>query len=156
VRIGLSDPFGRQLGARGQFSIPVALDQDRHDGGCSCGCGDAPVPEVPDEPLLPTLTIRERARLLFTADGVPKFDWTDVLVDAPVLMFETRQELNDATGQTLVKARAVVGWTGEGVVPKETAVAWDGAGKRWEITSVVGTLPGRLELQMERLDDADS
>lgn len=92
--------------------------------------------------------------MVLDADGTPQWQWLDV-VSGPALMFESRKELNDATGQTLVLARAVLGWSGDRDAPHETAVAIDSRGHRWQITSVVA-LPGRLEMQMEWLDDGSA
>jgi hypothetical protein len=149
MRVELSDGCGPEPGA---YSMAVVLDDD-FPGGCGCGgtcCGD----DEPEDPSLPTLSIRERMRPTFDFTGTPQLSWRTA-VQGPAIMYSERRETNDATGQTKVTATAVIGWDPEddGPAPKESAVVWDGDGKRWELT-VCNPLPGRLELVMERVDDA--
>lgn len=136
----------------GEWSLPVALDDDLPDDGCGCGgtcCGEEPPTDA-----LPTLTLRERVREEFDFTGTPQLSWTTRL-EGPAIRYTERRERNDATGQTMVTATAVMAWNedADGAAPKESAVAWDSDGKRWEITSCEA-LPERLELVMERVDDA--
>jgi hypothetical protein len=156
MRIGLSDPFGRQFGVSSPFSVPVALDDDRP--GSACGCDDG-LPGDPDSPAppvagMPTLTLKARARKFRDEDGTLRFDWTTV-TSGPAFVYKTRVETNDATGQTMEKAEVALAWSGdEGLVPpKETAVVFDEAGARWEVTSLLPA-PGRLNILMERIDEA--
>lgn len=149
MRVELSDGCGPEPGA---YSMAVVLDGDLPDG-CRCGgacCGD----DEPEEPLLPTLTVRERVRDTFDFTGTPQLSWRTA-VTGPALIYSERRERNDATGQTMVTATAALGWDPEddGPAPRESAVVWDSAGQRWELT-VCDPLPGRLQLTMERIDDA--
>jgi hypothetical protein len=148
MRVELSDGCGPEPGA---YSMAVVLDDDFPTG---CGCGGACCGGEPEDSLLPTLTIRERVRDAFDFTGTPQLSWRTAVHGAAVTYTE-RRETNDATGQTKVTATAVLGWTPEddGPAPKESAVVWDGSGKRWELTAC-NPLPGRLELTMERIDDA--
>lgn len=151
MRIGLSTDFGSSRCAPqpSQFSIPVGLDDD---AGSGCGtCSADGVGPVDPRDVLPTLTVRARTRSYIDDDGNARFLWDDV-VSGPALLFERRTEVNDATGQTAVQADAVLAF--EGDAPKETAVVWDSRGHRWEILSC-RALPGRLELRLEWIDDAE-
>jgi hypothetical protein len=139
----------------GTFNVPVGLDEDLWRGSCGAAAdAGSEEPGVLPDPTtgLPTLTIRERSRTYYEADGAPRYDWTDLVI-GPTLALEARIEVNDATGQTRVTASAVVAYSGERV-PDETAVALDSRGWRWDITSC-RTLPGRLEMALERISDAE-
>lgn len=146
MRIELSEGCGPVTGL---FSLAVGLDDDFPGGCCggNCSCGDTP---GESEPEWPTLTVRQRERTAMDFDGVPLLDWFTVAT-GPAIEYVKRVETNDATGQTLVKVSAVIGWDGEHQ-PRETAVVWDSDGRRWEITSM-NALPGRLEMQLERIED---
>ncbi len=153
MRVGLRDDFGlsRCAPASSPYSLQVALDGDPGGG---CGCNPEPTsPEPPAESGAVTLTITERGRKFYDSDGTPRFSWTEVF-SGPVALFETRRELNDATGQTLVKAKVLIAWPDDTPPPKETAVARDSRGWRWEITSSEPR-PGRLQLQLEYIDDQE-
>jgi hypothetical protein len=155
MRVGLRDDFGlsRCAPGGGPYSLQVALDGDI-GGGCGCSPDTTPDPETPVDPGgAVVLTITERGRLFYDGNGIPRFQWTEVF-SGPVALFETRRELNDATGQTLAKARVLIAWPDGTPPPKETAVAKDSRGWRWEITSAEPR-PGRLQLQLEYLDDAE-
>lgn len=150
VRIGLRTDWGA-VPCRpepGEFSVPAGLDQDV---GCPCGGGCGCDPAAPTDRGLPTLTVRERTRRFYDTDGNPRYEWATV-AEGEALLFETRQETNDATGQTLVSASAAIGWAG-GVAPKETAVVLDSRGHRWEVVAC-DPLPGRLQLRLQWIDDA--
>jgi hypothetical protein len=150
VRVQLNDGCMPEPGA---YSVPVLLDDDFPDDGCRCGgecCGD----DQPEDNPLPTLSVRERERDTFDFTGTPQLSWRTA-VEGPAITFTQRRETNDATGQTMVTASAVLGWNEEddGPAPAESAVVWDSDGHRWELTAC-NPLPGRLELTMERVDDA--
>jgi hypothetical protein len=107
VRIGirdLADPLGR-IARPGAFSVPVGLDEDK--GGCCggaapCGCAEpTPDPEGPRPDGLPTLTILARKVSFLDEEGTPRYGWTPV-ARGLALMSEEREELNDATGHTMV------------------------------------------------------
>jgi hypothetical protein len=150
MRIQLADGC---LPTAGEFSMAVGLDDDFPDG---CRCGGQCCDEETSEPELPvpTLTIRERVRDAFDFTGTPQWSWRTAAT-GPAVTYSERRETNDASGQTKVTATAVLGWSEEddGPAPKESAVVWDSDGKRWELTSC-NPFPGRLELVMERVDDA--
>ena len=151
MRVQLNGDCGPDTGS---YSLPVALDDDYSDE-CRCGgacCGDDD-DESPGEPL-PVLTVRERKRSSVDFTGTPLLAWHTAAHGASISYVE-RRETNDATGQTKVTATAVLGWDEDeyGAAPKESAVVWDDAGNRWELTSCTA-LPGRLNLVMERIDDA--
>lgn len=153
MRIALEDDYG--CSAEESWSVPVVLDDDL-PGGCGCGgpccCGDGDGAQEPGTPL-PTLTVRERIRDGADFTGTPQLTW-QTAGSGPAITYEQRRETNDAAGQTLVTARAVLGWAEDAPVPTETAVVWDGAGNRWQV-SRVAALPGRLELDMSRVEDSD-
>jgi hypothetical protein len=157
MRIGirdLADPLRGQP-MKSPFAVQVAIDGTACCGGAApCGAEeDPPVLGTPDPSGLPLLRILSRAVSYADEEGTPRYAWTPVLTGI-ALLTEERTELNDATGQTMVKRSAVVGWSGEPQdAPAETAVAEDEQGNRWEITSLVA-LPGRIELQMQRIADA--
>lgn len=158
MRIELQDDrWGGCRPVLGQFSAVIALDGD-FPGGCGCGgtCtdGDGVDPDGPGlgEPQL-TLTVRERLRDTFDFTGTPQLSWVTRASGLAISYIE-RRERNDATGQTWVTAKATLGWDEEGPAPTETAVVWDSDGHRWDVTSVQ-PFPGRLELLMQRIDDAE-
>jgi hypothetical protein len=156
MRIGLSDPFGRQFGVTSPYSVPVALDDDQPGSACGCGDGDPedPDPTGPPDTGLPTLTLKARARKFRDDEGTMRFEWTTV-TSGPAFVYKTRTETNDATGQTLERAEVALAWDGEDgqVPPKETAVVIDEDGARWDVTSLLPA-PGRLNIVMERIDEA--
>ncbi|HEV2927249.1 MAG TPA: hypothetical protein VGW74_01040 [Propionibacteriaceae bacterium] len=152
MRIVLSDSCAQTAGV---FSVPVALDDDFPGCGCGGPCSDDDGLDGDDGELgqtLPTLTIRERLRDTFDFTGTPQLSWRTA-GSGPAISYVERRETNDATGQTMVTAKAVLGWDAGVAAPKETAVVWDDAGIRWNVTSCEA-LPGRLELLMDRIDDS--
>lgn len=159
MRIQLQDD--RQGGCRptpGPFSAVIALDGDLPGCGCGGQCADDSSSgngtEEPGlgEPTL-TLTVRERLRDTYDFTGTPQLSWVTRASGLAISYIE-RRERNDATGQTWVTAKATLGWDEEGPAPTETAVVWDSDGHRWDVTSVQ-PFPGRLELLMQRIDDAE-
>jgi hypothetical protein len=135
------------------WSMAVLLDDDRP--GCGCGSGGECCGQDPTEDsALPTLSVRERQLQEYDFTGTPQWGWI-TRVEGPAIQYTERRERNDATGQTMVTASAVLAWDSDtdGAAPAESAVIWDSGAKRWEITSCTA-LPGRLEIRMERVDDA--
>jgi hypothetical protein len=156
MRVGLRDDWGRRCPGpeASPFSVPVVLDQDRPGGPCGCGCQSAQPgcvdTDTPDGTGLPTLTVQERVVQFYDVDGNPTYTWSD-LVSGPAIEVQSRQELNDATGQTRVTASVTMGWPTDTRAPKEKDRLVDSLGARWSILSATPA-PGIVRFELEWLD----
>lgn len=151
MRVQLRDDHRpRPDSAAGVWSIPVALDGDPPGTSCAVGCAPGQGENPPPTGWLPSLEVRERSRAGITEEGVAQYTWQP-LHQGPASSMEERQEVNDATGNTMVTAKATMQWPDGKRAPLETAVAWDSRGYLWRISSSALS-GGALSLKLERLD----
>lgn len=99
--------------------------------------------------VLPTLTVRQRERIGFDDDGDPVFVWS-VLVEDTAVLWEEREEIDDISGATRIKAKATVLYDG-GKEMTESAVVSSSSGGRFRVTSVA-QVPDHLKMELERVD----
>jgi hypothetical protein len=139
------DGPGGDRGAREAAS--VALDDDLRPGGRCCACTSET-----DAPALPQATVSARIGHYRDGDGTQHWTWTDVAT-VSALVTVTREEIDDDTGQTHVRAEGTLGWPDGTAWPGETAeVVYDG--HTWSITAST-PLPGAVRVKLERFTDAE-
>lgn len=110
----------------------------------------ATVPGVSTNPLV---TVRERFGTGYDDDGNVMWSWADVISEKAAISFEESEEVSDAGNTVLQKATLLVLYPyGEPAI-RESASVLTNDGRRWSITSIE-RMPDRLQLKVERIDDA--
>lgn len=108
------------------------------------------LPPTVETEVNPRLTVRLRSRTGYDDEtGAPEFDWTTLIEDAPTILWTEREEFDADAGLTRERARATLRYEGSTAVTETASISADD-GRRWRVVAV-RQVPGRLELEMERL-----
>lgn len=97
----------------------------------------------------PTVVVKQRVRTGYDDDGVPTFDWTEVVTGTAVA-WEVRDEFDADAGMTQARGAVTVLYDGDAQVTESAVVETDDGTKRWRILQVA-QVPGMLTLRVERI-----
>lgn len=105
-------------------------------GATSGGSGGGPSLEE-DAWALGQITVRGRSLMEFDAAGNPVWEWVDVFTGSATEGRETRREVDDPAGATLVKTSVTFLHPRTAADVPETAVVVDALGRMWQVESAV-------------------
>lgn len=136
----------------------VRLDDDVRSAGKTVLAPDVDetVPgslPAPGPKINPLVTVRERFATGYDEDGNPMWSWADVISDQSAISFEEREEVSDVSNLTVQTATLLILYPYSAPAIRESATVLTDDGRRWDITGIT-RLPDRLQLKVERLDDA--
>jgi len=107
----------------------------------------------PGTRINPLVTVRERFAVGYDDDGNPAWNWADVISAQSSISFEEREEVSDVGNVSKTTATLLILYPYGAPAIRESATVLTDDGRRWSITGLT-RFPDRLQLKVERIDDA--
>lgn len=108
---------------------------------------------APGTRINPLVTVRERFATGYDDNGNPIWNWADVITAQSAVSFEEREEVSDVSNLSVQTATLLILYPYSAPAIRESATVLTDDGRRWKITGIT-RLPDRLQLKVERIDDA--
>lgn len=131
----------------------LALDEDSRSSVPAILEGSTDV--IPGTPrpsgeVYPLVTVRERFSTGRNDDGDLLYSWADTVKDASMIFSETREEVNDKSGLTMIRATMSILYARSAPAVSESSTLHTSDGHSWSVLSVE-RLPDRLVFTAERI-----